>query len=962
MRQILMVFFLIFSSIIVTNKVLSQSDLPFFLRNTSNQDLIQVEEIDVSEKLGQLVVVTWRASFTPQEQEQLFHNLRENKVGTVLIDETDLILLEKKVKSLRSLNTNYPLLIGLQTPFYLLNAEDVFLLPSPRSIVANENNEKVLQLYNYRLQLLGEIGVDFFMLDGALDEQMNSSLNGNHLFGSDPLRAGQIISDIIRMSEKHGMMAMLKGFSGEGFAEILKDYQFPVNKRNLTELKIMDWIPFQMARLRGLSMIQTSPIALPAITEDYTACGLAKKFVKDQLILDLGFKGLIMSPSLRSNWLKNDFGNALNLLQAFEAGNDLLVDPVDIDQDVQFLAEKILGDIALLDQLNSSFSKVIQAKAHAAKRKSQKEARLNDFNLQAYYTFNHYENSSTILHGIDCIPMSSSVPVALVNCGASLGVFEERFSAYCRNTNYHVKHWKDLKRTIERIPVIQPIVVNVYPGFYRESEQDLSHLREVLIDRHVILNFFEDIAYLAALENIPFKAILVNYDHNLFTEDLAAQQLMGGAKIQGVFPSDIGIKWKQGTKNISAEPTRLKFTFPEELGISREKLFEIDVIANKGIAQKAYPGCQVMAAKDGKVFYHQSFGYQTYDNQKPVDAATSYDLASITKTAASTNAIMKLVEQGKLDLNATLGVYLSDLVGNTPYASLKLKEILAHQAGLSPWIPFYTKTLIDKQPDPAIYSSTPTETKRSKVANELYILDSYRDTMLAKIIATPLKPKGNYKYSDLGYYFLQKIIEQITNQTLDEYLKKEFYVPMGLPTLGFNPLDYYPLENIAPTERDNYFRHQLVQGYVHDMGAAMTGGVAGHAGLFSNATDLMALMQMLLNDGYYGGQQFLKPTTIKSFTSCQFCPRNRRGAGFDKPVLSLDGGPTSKLVSLESFGHTGFTGTQAWADPVNGVNYVFLSNRVYPSAENRKLITMGIRTEIQRVIYEAVNEAKQPIK
>lgn len=960
MRQILMVFFLMFTSIIVTNKFMSQSDLPFFLRSATSQSNVNIENIDLLDKLSQLVVVTWGASYTPEEQEQLFAYLRENKVGTVLIDETDLVLLENKIKSLRSLNTKYPLLIGLQTPFYLLNAENSFSLPSPRSIAANEANEKILKSYNYRLQILGEMGVDFFMLDGALDEQMNSFVKGQHLFGSDPLRAGQILSDIIRTAEKEGMMVLLSGFPGDGFAENLNEYQFPVNTRNLTQLKIIDWVPFQMARLRGLSMMQTSAIALPAVTGDYSASGLSKKLVTDQLQAEFGFKGLIMSPDMSSGLLQNDFGNALNLMQAFEAGNDLLLNPVDIYHDLKFLEEKILADDELFKKLNSSFSKLMLAKAHAAMRKSESDVWLKDINLQTFYSFNHYEHSATLLSGISHIPMSASQPVAILNCGQSLGVFEERLAAYCRKSTVQLQEWRDLAQVLKRIPFSQPIVMNVYPGFFNDAEFDLLYLKEILSNRHVVLNYFEDIAYLVDFEKIPFKAILVNYDHNVLTEDLSAQHLMGGAKIQGIFPSDIGIAWKQGTQNISAEPTRLKFTFPEELGISRAKLSEIDIIANKGIAQKAYPGCQVMAAKDGKVFYHQTFGYHTYANEKPVDPATSYDLASITKTAASTNAIMKLVEQGKLDLNATLGDYLPDLVKSTPYATLKLKDILTHQAGLSPWIPFYTKTLIEKQPDPEIYSNTPTQTKSSKVANELYILDTYRDTMLAKILATPLKPKGNYKYSDLGYYLLQRIIEQITHQTLDEYLENEFYRPLGLPTLGFNPLNFYPLENIAPTERDNYFRHQLIQGYVHDMGAAMTGGVAGHAGLFSNATDLLALMQMLLNDGYYGGKQFLKPTTIKSFTSCQFCPRNRRGAGFDKPVLSLDGGPTSKLVSLESFGHTGFTGTQAWADPVNGINYVFLSNRVYPSAENRKLISMGIRTEIQRVIYEAVNEAKQP--
>lgn len=229
--------------------------------------------------------------------------------------------------------------------------------------------------------------------------------------------------------------------------------------------------------------------------------------------------------------------------------------------------------------------------------------------------------------------------------------------------------------------------------------------------------------------------------------------------------------------------------------------------------------------------------------------------------------------------------------------------------------------------------------------------------MMAKILNTRLNKK-RYKYSDVGYYHLKAIIENITEQKLDEFTLNNFYLPMGLTSLRYNPLNFYNRDIIAPTELDSYFRHQLIQGYVHDMGAAMTGGVGGHAGLFSTATDLASLMQMLLNKGIYGGKRYLSESVIDEYTKCQFCPSNRRGAGFDKPVRSLDGGPTCDLVSLSSFGHSGFTGTQTWADPEHGINYVFLSNRVYPSAENWKLVKMSIRTEIQRLIYESVGVSK----
>ena len=239
-----------------------------------------------------------------------------------------------------------------------------------------------------------------------------------------------------------------------------------------------------------------------------------------------------------------------------------------------------------------------------------------------------------------------------------------------------------------------------------------------------------------------------------------------------------------------------------------------------------------------------------------------------------------------------------------------------------------------------------------EVADDLFILNDYEKTMYDRILRTNLRRHKKYKYSDLGYYFVKKIIEKSTGTPLQDFVWNTFYEPMGLKTMGYHPLEKFEKTQIAPTEQDTYFRHQLVHGYVHDMGAAMMDGVGGHAGVFASATDLAAFMQMFLNKGMYGGRRYLSEEVVEEYTSCQFCPKNRRGAGFDKPVTSLDGGPTCDLVSLSSFGHSGFTGTQVWADPSNGVNYVFLSNRVYPSGENWKLIRMNIRTDIQRVIYE----------
>jgi CubicO group peptidase (beta-lactamase class C family) len=317
---------------------------------------------------------------------------------------------------------------------------------------------------------------------------------------------------------------------------------------------------------------------------------------------------------------------------------------------------------------------------------------------------------------------------------------------------------------------------------------------------------------------------------------------------------------------------------------------------------------------------------------------------------------MHLQSQDKFNLNKKLKDYIPELINKTEYGEIGLREMMAHQAGLTPWIPFYKRTLKNGELNPQIYNNLKSDIFNLPVAENIFMKTSYVDTMYSKILATPLGEK-KYLYSDLCYYFMQKILEKQINGKQNEYLLKNIYGPMGLRFARYLPLNYFTKTKIIPTENDLIFRKQLIHGHVHDPGAAMLGGVAGHAGLFSNATDLASIMQLFLNKGEYAGLKFFSEKTINDFTRVQF-PGNKRGAGFDRPNAS-GGGTCDELASSVSFGHSGFTGTLAWADPKDDVIVVFLSNRVNPDQENWKLRDMGIRTKIQHVVYEAVNSRKK---
>ena len=391
---------------------------------------------------------------------------------------------------------------------------------------------------------------------------------------------------------------------------------------------------------------------------------------------------------------------------------------------------------------------------------------------------------------------------------------------------------------------------------------------------------------------------------------------------------------------------------PEELGFHSSDFNEVDNIALHAIKAGAFPGCQILVAVEGKIIYQKNFGTTMYGNNDSIRNDYVYDIASVTKIAGSTLALMRLQTMNLFSLDKHLKDYLPELVKDGKFSNLLIRDMMAHQAGLVAWIPFYQKTLKNGKPTPELYKTAKSNGCENEVAKDLWLNSAYSDTIYQRLLASNLTPGNHYEYSDLGYYFMKKIIEKQSGKSMDVFLKNEIYSKLGLTHIGYKPLNWYTIDKIVPTENDKTFRGQQIHGHVHDPGAAMLGGIGGHAGLFSNAQDLATIMQLFLNKGKAGDLQLLDEKVVEEYTRVQF-KGNRRGAGFDKPTPSKKG-QTCELVSAESFGHSGFTGTFAWADPVYKINYVFLSNRVCPSAENWKIRDMNVRTNIQEVIYKAI--------
>jgi len=460
-----------------------------------------------------------------------------------------------------------------------------------------------------------------------------------------------------------------------------------------------------------------------------------------------------------------------------------------------------------------------------------------------------------------------------------------------------------------------------------------------------------------ALQYVCDASVLLEcYDDNEITQAVAADWLSGKFVAKGHLPVSVcnGIKAGFG---ISFSRGPLLEAPPATLGFDPVKLQRIDSICKRAIALQAAPGCVAVVVKNGQVAYEKAFGTLEYNKVEPVYPETIYDVASVTKVCATTISVMKLYDEGKLDLHQRLGYYLPWVRG-TDKDSLKIWDILLHQAGLKDYIPFYAETIYkekDNGPLPTIYSSVADSTHSYRVAENLYIRNDWEDTMYSRILTSKLGPAGKYVYSDNDFIFMGKIVEALSGQTLDEYANANFYLPMSLTTTGFRPRKRFPLNRIAPTQQEIPFRRQLLRGDVHDPGAAMFGGVSGHAGLFSDAYDLAVIMQMLMNGGTMGGRRYLKKETIDYFTAYH-SDVSRRGLGFDKPEKDNSSRkepyPCADASPL-TFGHTGFTGTCVWADPSKQIVFIFLSNRVNPQ-ESSKLSSLNVRGNIMEEIYQAL--------
>jgi beta-glucosidase-like glycosyl hydrolase/CubicO group peptidase (beta-lactamase class C family) len=807
----------------------------------------------------------------------------------------------------------------------------------------------------------------------VLDSNTNpeNPIIGNRSFGEDPAGVARQGTAFLQGMQQAGVLGTGKHFPGHGDTSVDSHKALPQLLFGRERLDSVELAPFRALIDQGMPAVMVAHLDVPALTgEAGRPSSLSRRLIEGVLQGELGFRGLVCTDALNMKGV-TDYAPGKNpSLEAFLAGNDLLLMPENLERDHAALLEAYRSGAVSEARLERSVKKILMAKYRAGLHRyapvplegleQDLHAPENDLVYEQAM-----EGALTVLKNrADLIGIKNldNKKIAYVKFGdADHQPFLERLRLYAEVAEVSAKDIATLNRRLKdyNLVIIGMHQANDSPWkAHAFSEKEVFWLEEIARQptSNTILTVFARPYILSDILSYErVDAVLMAYQNSPIAQETAAELLFGAFPASGRLPVSAHPSFPRGSGLDTPSLNRLGYSVPERVGMDRTQLARVDALVQNGLDSMMFPGAQVLIARHGQVVYHKAFGKPTYESEREVTLTDLYDLASLTKILATLPLLMQMEENGQISFDTTFGEL------NPEYAETELRDVtvlraLSHYGRLPAWIAFYLDTLNkQRKPSPDFYRTNPSEGYSIRVADRLYLSDAYTDSIYNRIGRQSLK-SNRYRYSDVAYYVFKRYIESQFGRSLDALAREYFYAPLGATRTGYNPLGQFPREEIIPTEVDNYYRYQVIQGYVHDMGAAMQGGVGGHAGLFSNANDVAKIMQLYLQGGYYGGKRYLRSRTVEKFNKCYFCNENvRRGVGFDKPQLE-EPGPTCGCVSPRSFGHSGFTGTFAWADPDTGILYVFLSNRTYPSSSNNLLVRSSLRSRIQQAIYDSLGQ------
>ncbi|MEZ4932020.1 MAG: glycoside hydrolase family 3 N-terminal domain-containing protein [Saprospiraceae bacterium] len=996
MKKILSIFLILFCLILVSAATFTRQE------NRPNLRVQEIEkeqawvdsifqELTPDERLGQLVWVRSQADWSEENIAAVDRFITDYHVGGVCFFNPSF---KESPEKLVELTNRYQALAKHVPLFMTLDAEwgvgmrfknDALSFPRQLMLGAIQDETLIYEMGAAIARHLRRVGVTInFAPVADVNNNAENPVINYRSFGENPQKVAVKAYQYMKGMQDNGVMACAKHFPGHGDTDTDSHYDLPIIPHSMERLDSVELYPFKMLIAQGIGSVMVAHLEVPALEKtDNLPTTLSYATITELLKNKMNFNGLIMTDALEMKGVTKHHGAGEVEAKALAAGNDILLLPSDVRAGFKtvkkWLAEGQL-DSALV---NNSVKKVLRWKykmgvTHFEKLEVENaSAEVNDNDAKALRR-KLIANALTLVRNNDeLIPLGnpnakgvanfqdlSNLNIGAISIGDKGSHFQEYLNYYknieFRTTGKNISE-NEQNNLINKLSKKDVVIIGLHAQSQRASQEfgistsAINFIKKLNKKTKVVLVLFGNPYALKHFDEIG--NVLVAYEDAEDIQEITAQAVFGAFSINGKLPVTVTEKSKFGMGLTTPSLQRLNYGLPEEVGMDSKKLLKIDSLVQDAIDEKATPGAVVLVARKGKIIFHKSYGRHTYDRQsKLTEKDDIFDLASITKIAASTVSLMKLQEENKFDFNDPVKKYIPEF-DTTDKADIPLSKMLTHRARLTTWIKFYENTISNKKQPLSKYYKSKAEVGYSlPVAKNLFLKDDYPQEIWKEILASPLLKEEGYKYSDLAFYIVAEIIKRQTGKRVDEYASENFYQPMGMETTTYNPLKKFPLDRMPPTEEDNYWRQRRIQGYVHDMGAAMLDQVSGHAGLFSDANDLAKLMQMLLNKGTYGGVQYLKPEIIYQYaTRCNGC--TRRGLGFDMLQLDRHYEPNLSLhASDRTFGHLGFTGTATWVDPEKELVYIFLSNRTYPKMRPNKLGEMNTRVLVMDAVYEAMKD------
>ncbi|MEG1717395.1 MAG: glycoside hydrolase family 3 N-terminal domain-containing protein [Bacteroidales bacterium] len=939
-----------------------------------------MEQMSLEEKIAQTMIVRSENNFSDEKYVQkMTTNFQKYGFGGVCFFKGQAIDMIK-LASIYKATSKIPLFVTIDGEWGPgMRLTDVCNFPRQQVLGALQNDSLIYRMGSLVGEQCRRLGIhwNFIPVVDINNNPLNPVIN-TRSFGQDREEvANKGIAYYLGMKSQ-GILGSAKHFPGHGDTKTDSHFALPVINHDRETIDSLDLYPFKKMISSGVESVMVGHLYISSIDTTGLPASLSPIIVDSLLRKALNYRGLIVTDGLEMKAARvkePSDGQGETEIRALLAGVDMLLLPLNPLSSIEAIVSAIKTKRLPYMRLDLACRRILKYKTDSSFLQFYRESISNSLlenlyskvNLKEIEVLNReiFEQGVTLVENhknILPLKVSSYPRTACLHIGDSIrGTFESFLDKYAYVKHFYLHRNFDSivsQKMLDSLSEYNLCIVSVTNTNYTPlKDYGITPETIALISRlqtlasPLILSVFAPPYSLSLLDTLrEIDAILVGYQELVPAQEVVAQIIYGGLPACGKLPVSVGARWPVHT-GISTNSCSLAYKYPEEVGWHSSDLLQIDSLARQGIDSAAYPGCQILVAKNGAVVYNKVFGRETYDTlSNLVQVNSVYDLASLTKIMATTLVYMKMYEEGLYDLDDAVSLVLHHLrKGNKK--KISFRQLLSHQSGLRSGWNYVDDSVFNGYP---LFSINKSSKYSIKIADSLYLQKDYIKKIKKDIDVSEVNPHPSYLYSDLGFFYLNEAVKHLSGMEIDRYLKKHFYDSLGLKLIGFHPLERIPQEQIMPTEKEETFRHRLLRGYVHDPLVALMGGVGGSAGLFSNVEDLAVLCQMLLQNGSYGGVRYLDSSTIALFTNATFSAKeNRRGGGFDKPPLENgQASPCCASASKNSYGHSGFTGTYFWIDPDQKLVYIFLSNRVYPVSFPNKLSNMNIRTNIQECLYK----------